>query len=191
MIYGYARTSRTDQNLDLQIRALEAAGCDDIVTEQLSGATMNRPALQEIIGLMEPGDVLVVWKLDRLARSLKQLLETVEGLEKRGIKFRSITEQMDTSTPGGRLIFHVFGALAEFERSLLRERTMAGLDAARKRGRVSGRPRLLDDDAVKQAAAMLRDPAISLRDVADRFGVHPATIGRYFPGGRAALLNGH
>ena len=133
------------------------------------------------------GDTLVVWKLDRLARSLKQLIETVEDLGQRGIGLRSITESIDTATSGGKLIFHVFGALAEFERSVIRERTQAGLKAARARGRVGGRPAGLNDADLAEARALLRDPDISVAQVAKRLGVAESTLYRYLPGGRAAL----
>jgi DNA invertase Pin-like site-specific DNA recombinase len=129
----------------------------------------------------------VVWKLDRLARSIRQLIETVEDLERRKIGLRSLTEAIDTTTPGGRLVFHVFAALAEFERSVIRERTAAGLEAARARGRKGGRPRRLSAADLAAAKAMLRDPAITVEEVARRLRVGAATLYRYLPGGRGAL----
>jgi len=140
MNVGYARVSTRDQKPELQLDALREAGCERIFEEKASGAQRDRPELKAALDYMRGGDTLVVWKLDRLARSMKQFVDTVEGLDKRGIGFRSITESIDTVTPGGKLVFHVFGALAEFERSIIRERTEAGLRAARDRGRLGGRP---------------------------------------------------
>ena len=139
MLVGYARISTQDQSPELQLDALQKAGCERIFVEKASGAQRDRPELKAALDLMRgKGDILVVWKLDRLARSLKQLIETVEDLERRKIGFRSLTEQIDTTSPGGRLVFHIFGVMAEFERSIIRERTRAGLDAARARGRKTG-----------------------------------------------------
>ena len=135
MLIGYARVSTVDQNLALQRDALTEAGCTKIFTEQMSGAVTDRPALHDALEFARSGDTLIVWKLDRLARSMKQLIETVETLRLRGIGFRSLTEALDTTTAQGRLVFHMFGALAEFERSLIRERTQAGPAAARRAGR--------------------------------------------------------
>ena len=140
MFIGYARVSTQDQTPQLQLDALKVAGCERSFVEKASGAQRDRPELQAALGYMRSGDTLVVWKLDRLARSLKQLIETVESLENKKIGFRSLTENIDTTTPGGRLTFHLFAALAEFERSIIKERTMAGLAAARSRGRKGGRP---------------------------------------------------
>ena len=131
MLVGYARVSTQDQNPVLQLDALAGAGCERVFTEKASGAQRERPKLAEALDYMRAGDTLVIWKLDRLARSLKQLIETVEALSARDIGLRSVTEAIDTTTVGGRLVFHVFGALAEFERGVIRERTRAGLDAAR------------------------------------------------------------
>src|SRR5271157_4780043 len=135
MLIGYARVSTVDQNLALQRDALTEAGCAKIFTEQMSGAVTDRPALHDALEFARSGDTLIVWKLDRLARSMKQLIETIETLRVRGIGFHSLTEALDTTTAQGRLVFHMFGALAEFERSLIRERTQAGLAAARRAGR--------------------------------------------------------
>src|SRR5882762_5361393 len=145
MMIGYARVSTQDQSPALQLDALRAAGCDRIFEEKASGAQRDRPELKAALEYMRDGDVLVVWKLDRLARSLGQLIDTVDSLKERGIGFRSLTEQIDTTTPAGKLTFHIFGAMAEFERSIIRERTRAGLDAARARGRTGGRPRALSE----------------------------------------------
>src|SRR3954453_22725807 len=140
MLIGYARVSTTDQTLALQQDALTTAGCERIFTDTASGSKTDRPGLVEALTYARPGDTLVVWRLDRLGPSLKHLIETVTHLQETGIHFRSLQEQIDTGSSGGKLIFHVFGALAEFERDLIRERTKAGLVAARARGRVGGRP---------------------------------------------------
>src|SRR3712207_6335019 len=142
MQIGYARISTDDQTLDLQRDALAKAGCDQLFTDTMSGATADRPGLAEALAYTRPGDTLVVWRLDRLGRSLRHLIETVTDLEQRGVGFKSLTEAIDTTSPGGKLIFHIFGALAEFERDLIRERTRAGLVAARTRGRTGGRPKV-------------------------------------------------
>jgi DNA invertase Pin-like site-specific DNA recombinase len=189
LLIGYARVSTQEQNLALQRDALETASCERVFVEKASGAQRDRPELQAAIDYMRDGDTLVVWKLDRLARSLKQLIETVEDLGQRGIGLRSITESIDTGTSGGKLIFHIFGALAEFERSVIRERTRAGLKAARARGRVGGRPAVLQDNDLAEARALLRDPDISVAQVAKRLGVAESTLYRYLPGGRAALAD--
>ncbi len=187
MLVGYARVSTQDQNTELQLDALKAAGCERVYTEKASGAQRERPELRAARDFMREGDTLVVWKLDRLARSIKQLIETVEGLEARKAGFRSLTEAIDTTTSGGRLVFHIFAALAEFERSIIRERTRAGLDAARARGRRGGRPRSLNETDLAAARAMLRDPTITVEEVARRLNVGPATLYRHLPGGRGSL----
>jgi DNA invertase Pin-like site-specific DNA recombinase len=145
MLVGYARVSTQDQNPALQLDALQAVGCERFYVEKASGAQRDRPELKAALDSVRAGDTLVVWKLDRLARSLKQLIETVETLASRDIGFRSLTESIDTNTAGGKLVFHIFGSFAEFERSIIRERTRAGLDAARARGRRGGRPSALSD----------------------------------------------
>jgi DNA invertase Pin-like site-specific DNA recombinase len=187
MMIGYARVSTQDQNPALQLDALKSVGCDRIFEEKASGAQRDRPELKAALEFMREGDVLVAWKLDRLARSLGQLIETVESLERRGIGFRSLTEQIDTTTPAGKLTFHIFGAMAEFERSIIRERTRAGLDAARARGRMGGRPRALSEKDLAAAKALLGDPAITFGEVAHRLKVAPATLYRHLPGGRAVI----
>jgi DNA invertase Pin-like site-specific DNA recombinase len=190
MLIGYARVSTVDQNLALQRDALTEAGCAKIFTEQMSGAVTGRPALHDALEFARPGDTLIVWKLDRLARSMKQLIETVETLRLRGIGFRSLTEALDTTTAQGRLVFHMFGALAEFERSLIRERTQAGLAAARRAGRTGGRPPKLTDDDIEAAKAMLANPDIGVTQIAHRLGVSPATLYRYIPAARTANTPG-
>ena len=191
MLLGYARVSTIDQNLALQRDALAEAGCGRIFTEQLSGAVTDRPALSDALEFARSGDTLIVWKLDRLARSMKQLIETIENLRVRGIGFRSLTEALDTTTAQGRLVFHMFGALAEFERSLIRERTQAGLAAAPVRqGRTGGRPPKMTDDDIEAAKAMLANPDIGVTQIAHRLGVSPATLYRYIPAARAANTPG-
>ncbi len=143
LTFGYARVSTQDQTLDLQRDALKAAGCVRIFTDTMSGAKAERPGLAAAFDHLRAGDTLVVWRLDRLGRTLKDLLDLVARLQRDGIAFKSLTEQLDTTTPTGTLIFHIFGALAEFERALIRERTQAGLAAARARGRNGGRPKAL------------------------------------------------
>lgn len=188
MQIGYARVSTQDQHLALQRDALEKVGCERIFVEKASGAQRDRPQLKAAVDYTRAGDTLVVWKLDRLARSLKQLIETVEELGRREIGLRSVTEAIDTGTSGGRLIFHVFGALAEFERSIIRERTQAGLAAARARGRIGGRPPALTAADLAAARALLSDPEITVAQAAKRLGVASSTLYRHLPGGRGALV---
>ena len=188
MLVGYARVSTQDQNPRLQLDALKDAGCEKIFVEKASGAQRDRPELSAAIDCARAGDTLVVWKLDRLARSLKQLIETIEGLEQREIGFRSLTEAIDTTTSGGRLVFHIFASLAEFERSIIRERTRAGLEAARSRGRTGGRPPALTDKDLIAAKAMLKDDTMTVEEIAKQLGVAPSTLYRHLPGGRGAVL---
>ena len=176
------RVSTQEQDLALQLDALQAAGCDKVYEEKASGAQRDRPALKAALDYMRAGDTLVVWKLDRLARSLKQLIETVEKFGERGIGLRSLTEAIDTTTAGGKLVFHIFAALAEFERGVIRERTLAGLQAARARGRLGGRPPALVAKDLAAAKAMLQDPEITVAEVAKRLGVVPSTLYRHLPG---------
>lgn len=185
MLVGYARVSTTDQNPELQLDALRAAGCEKVFVEKASGAQRDRPELSAALAYVRPGDAIVVWKLDRLARSMKQLIETVEDLDGRKIGFRSLTEAIDTTTAGGKLVFHIFGALAEFERGIIRERTRAGLDAAAARGRKGGRPPKLSAEDLKAAKALLADPTITVDDVARRLDVSPATLYRHLPAARS------
>jgi DNA invertase Pin-like site-specific DNA recombinase len=187
MLVGYARVSTQDQNPALQLDALKATGCEKLFVEKASGAQRDRPELLAALDTLRAGDSLVVWKLDRLARSLKQLIETVELLESRNIGLRSLTEAIDTTTAGGKLVFHVFGALAEFERSIIRERTRAGLEAARARGKKGGRPPALVAKDLAAAKAMLSDPEITMEEVAKRLRVAPSTLYRHLPGGRGAI----
>ncbi len=181
MKIGYARISTAEQNLDLQADALEKAGCEKIFHDTASGAKDEREGLADAVEFARDGDILIVWKLDRLGRSLKHLIEIVNRLHERGIGFASVQENIDTTTPGGKLIFHVFGALAEFERELIRERTNAGLKAARARGKTGGRPKKLTPEKIKIAQAMMSDPNISIKTVCQTFGISPNTLYRYAP----------
>src|SRR6266545_6082470 len=175
---GYARISTTDQNLNLQRDALTQAGCSKIFTDTISGAKADRPGLAQALEFARDGDVLVVWKLDRLGRSLRDLITTITTLHENGVGFKSLTESIDTTTPGGKLIFHVFGALAEFERDLIRERTHAGLTAARARGKVGGRPRSLSPKKVTQLQALAADPSLSIADILEMLKISgPPTTG--------------
>ncbi len=179
MLVGYARVSTDEQNLDLQIDALKNAGCGRIFQDQCSGSIDNRSGLSDLLKFVRAGDVLVVWKLDRLGRSLKHLIRTVDELKARGIEFRSLQEAIDTTTPGGKLIFHVFAALAEFERDLIKERTKAGLVSARARGRIGGRPKAMDQTKVRLAQAMMRDPESSVEVICRTLQVSKSTLYRY------------
>ena len=184
MLIGYARISTRDQKPHLQRDALQEAGCERIFEETASGAKRDRPELKAALDFMRSGDSLVIWKLDRLARSTRQLLETVEEFERRGLGLKILTQNIDTTNAGGRLIFTIFSAIAEFEREIIRERTCAGLDAARLRGHKGGRPRALSEKDLKQARALLTDPEITVEDVARRLGVGPSTLYRYLPAAR-------
>ncbi len=179
MLVGYARVSTQEQTLDLQRDALEEAGCGRLFTDTISGARAERPGLDEALSFLRPGDTLVVWRLDRLGRSLQHLLEIVALLQERGVGFRSITESIDTTSSGGKLIFHVFGALAEFERDLIRERTRAGLAAARARGRKGGRPRSLDARRVAMARALHADKGNTIEEICKTLRVSRSTLYRY------------
>jgi DNA invertase Pin-like site-specific DNA recombinase len=176
MLIGYARVSTQDQHPELQLDALKAAGCEQVFHEKITGKLAERPELEACLRTLRQGDTLVVWKLDRLGRSLKNLVEIIHGLEQRGVAFRSLTESIDTANASGKLIFHIFGALAEFEHSLILERTMAGLSAARARGRLGGRKAKMTADDVRKAAAMLRDPMMTKAEVARHFKVSRVTL---------------
>ena len=179
MRIGYARVSTGEQKLDLQLDALEAANCKKTYTDTISGRASSRPELDKCLEHLRKGDTLVVWRLDRFGRSLKDLISKIEALGDRGVEFASLTEGIDTTTAQGRLAFHLFGALAEFEREIARERTMAGLRAARERGRVGGRPRALSEDDMPQVQALMKDPDISTAQICERFDVSKATLYRY------------
>ena len=184
---GYARVSTRDQSPALQLDALREAGCERTFMEKASGAQRDRPELAAALDYIRAGDTLVVWKLDRLARSVRQLVETAEDLQQRGIGLKVLTQQIDTTTPGGRLVFHVFAAMAEFERELTLERTHAGLASAKALGRRGGRKPAMGPAEVKRAKAMLTDPTITVEEVARQMGVKPSTLYRHIPGGRSSL----
>ena len=179
MLIGYARVSTSDQRLDLQQDALRGAGCERIFTDIVSGAKTERLGLTAALDACRAGDILVVWKLDRLGRSLAHLVATVEDLAGRSVGFRSLQEQLDTTTAGGKLIFHLFTSLAEFERDLIRERTHAGLTAARARGRNGGRPKGVDEKKRKAAVALKRDPQYRIREICEIVGISRNTYYKY------------
>ncbi len=178
MLIGYARVSTNDQNLDLQTDALKRAGCEKIFSDKASGAVVERQGLTEALNFMRAGDVLVVWKLDRLARSLKHLIETVNYLQARQQGLRSLQEAIDTTTAGGKLFFHIFGALAEFERDVIRDRTRAGLDAARQRGRRGGRPKVMDARKLAVATALHRETQTPAAEICRTLSISKATFYR-------------
>jgi len=185
---GYARVSTEDQNLDLQVRALELAGCDEIVTDKgQSGSRFERPGLNRILRVIKPGDTLVVWRLDRLGRSLKHLIETVDRLKERGVHFASLQESIDTSSAGGNLIFQIMGALAEFERKLIIERTNAGIAASKARGVKGGRRPVTTPDKLARARDLIAAGQISMGAIAKEIGVSRSTLYKALAeaGGRA------
>ena len=182
MLIGYARVSTADQSLDLQRDALQAAGCVQVWSDTASGANVERPGLAAALSACRPGDSLVVWKLDRLGRSLPHLVETVHDLAVRGVGFKSLQEQLDTTSSGGKLIFHIFAALAEFERDLIRERTNAGLAAARARGRRGGRPKGVDRKKQKAALALKHEGHHSVREICEIVGISRNTFYKYTRG---------
>ena len=179
MLIGYARVSTVDQTLDLQKDALQQAGCTKIFTDTASGAKAERAGFDEALNYVRAGDTLVVWRLDRLGRSLKHLIETITTLNKREIGFKSITESIDTTTSGGKLIFHIFGALAEFERDIIRERTQAGLTAARARGRRGGRPKSLTPKKAQMAEALYKDKNNTIDEICKTLNISRATLYRH------------
>src|SRR2546426_2044914 len=180
MKIGYVRVSKQEQNEGLQIDALKEAGCDKWFLDKMTGSKAERKGLTEALAYLRPGDTFVVWKLDRAGRSLTHLIELLKGLKERGIEFISLTEQIDTTTPGGKLIFHLMGALAEFERDLIRERTNAGLAAAKARGRAGGRPRKLKTNGkVALARRMFADQSHSIPEMCAALGISRATLYRY------------
>jgi DNA invertase Pin-like site-specific DNA recombinase len=177
---GYARVSTDDQNLALQLDAIKKAGCDKVFTDKASGARLVRPGLDDALSHLRAGDTLVVWKLDRLGRSVKGLVDLVNALDARGVHFRSLTDGIDTKTPAGRFFFHIMASLAQMERELIVERTRAGLAAARKLGRVGGRKRRMTDSKIKAAHRLLAGGTLP-RDVAENLGVSVPTLYRWLP----------
>jgi DNA invertase Pin-like site-specific DNA recombinase len=179
MLIGYARVSTDDQNLDLQMDALTKAGCERILEDHLSGAKAERIGLQEALNYARAGDTIVVWRLDRLSRSLKDLIEIVALLESKDIELKSLQEAIDTSSSTGKLIFHIFGALAEFERNLIRERTYAGLKAARARGRKGGRPKALDKDKRALVVKLYEEKKHTIKQICQIMGISKPTLYKY------------
>lgn len=184
MLVGYARVSTLDQNPRLQIDALREAGCEKIYSEKATTRSRRRAALEEALEFLRARDTLVVWKLDRLARSLSELIHTIDKLHAADIAFLSLTDRIDTTTPAGRVVFQVTGAFSEFERSIIQERTRAGLEAARAAGKKLGRPSKLDPGKLKAAGAMLRDGRLTIREIAEQLDVSRSTLYRHFPEGR-------
>jgi len=187
VLIGYVRVSTNDQNTDLQRNALKSANCEQIFEDKISGKISERPGLKKALRCLQSGDTLVVWKLDRLGRSMRHLVMLTEHLRGRGINFRSLTDSIDTSTPMGRFFFHVMGALAEMERELIVERTRAGLEAAREKGRIGGRRRVMTPDVIDRAKRMIANGA-TLQQVALIHDVSPKTIYKYIPAGEQKKL---
>jgi len=183
LLIGYARVSTADQTLNLQQDALIKEGCTKIFTDTGSGANTERKGLDDALSYVRAGDTLVVWRLDRLGRSLQHLIETITKLNNRGIGFRSLTEQIDTTTSGGKLIFHIFGALAEFERDLIQERTQAGLQAARARGQFGGRPKALSPKKLAMLHAFYADKSNSIEEICKTLNISRPTFYRYIKAG--------
>ena len=179
MLIGYARISTTEQTLDLQRDALEKAECEKIFTDTVSGTKAERKGLEEALSHLRRGDTLVVWRLDRLGRSLRHLIDTITELHDRGVGFKSLQENIDTTTSGGKLVFHIFGALAEFEREIIKERTQAGLASARSRGKVGGRPKALTPKEVQMLNNMAADKSLTVSDVCKALGIGRTTFYRY------------
>jgi len=179
MNIGYARVSTFEQNLDLQIDALKKADCEKIVTDAISGSIAERPGLSKLNEILRKGDTLIVWRLDRLGRSLKHLIEIINNFEKKGVAFQSLEETINTKTSTGKLIFHLFGSLAEFERNLITERTRTGLEAARARGRQGGRPKKLEKDKRQLAVDLYQDKKHSIKQICSTVGISKPTLYKY------------
>jgi DNA invertase Pin-like site-specific DNA recombinase len=187
MRIGYARVSTQQQNLELQQDALNAAGCEKIIVDVATGKTTHRSGLDQLRDVLREGDVLVVWRLDRLARSLKHLIELLSEFDENSVGFQSLQESIDTTTPGGKLVFHIFGALAEFERNLIRERTRAGLAAARARGRKGGRPKALAQEQRRLAVQLYHGKQHSIRQICELVGISKPTLYAYVDEAATAL----
>jgi DNA invertase Pin-like site-specific DNA recombinase len=180
VLIGYARVSTQDQNLNLQKHALKQSGCKRLFEDQASGTRAARPGLDAALAVLREGDTLVVWKLDRLGRSVKNLVDLVSELHRQGVQFKSLTDSIDTATPSGRFFFHVMASLAQMERELIVERTRAGLEIARKLGRIGGRPRRMSESKVKSARKLLAS-GVPPREVAHNLGVSVPTLYRWIP----------
>lgn len=181
MILGYARVSTLDQNLDMQIDALEKAGCERVITDKVKSEKESRPGLDQVLTMLRSGDTLVVWKLDRLGRTLRHLVNLIDSFSKKNIQFRSLQESIDTTTPVGKLIFHTISAIAEFERDMIRTRTRSGLAAARARGRLGGRPPALTTGKVKTAIAMY-NTGCTVDEICSEMGISRSTFYKYIRG---------
>jgi DNA invertase Pin-like site-specific DNA recombinase len=193
MKIGYARVSTSNQHLHMQEDALKNDGCHQIFRDIASGAKTARPGLEEALAYAREGDIIVVWKLDRLGRSVQHLIQTIKALSDRGIGFKSLQENIDTTTSGGKLIFHIFSALAEFERDLIQERTRAGLKAARTRGRLGGRPSLLKSEQVKKMLAYYDEQKITVEEICKIFNISRPSFYNYLnkrKGGKVAIQLG-
>ncbi|SFE79738.1 recombinase family protein [Spirosoma endophyticum] len=181
MKIGYARVSTLDQNLEMQIQALTDVGCERVFEEKVSGTKANRPQLDAMLALLRKGDEVIIWRLDRLGRSMDHLLDLVKLFEEKGVGLRSLHEHIETATPGGKLIFHLFSALAEFERSLTRERTLAGIEAARLKGRIGGKPKGLTEEAKRTARVVesLYKEGYAIKLIAKQLGIARQTVYKY------------
>ena len=179
MLVGYARVSTLEQNLDNQLDKLKELGCDKIFTDKVSGAREERVGLKEMLDYVRKGDSIVVYKLDRLARSVKQLISLINSLNEKGVHFKSLSEQIDTSTSGGKLIFHIFASVAEFERDIIRERTYSGLKAARARGRQGGRPKLLNEEKAARLRELKKNYNLSVKEICQMMGIKKSTYYNY------------
>jgi DNA invertase Pin-like site-specific DNA recombinase len=190
MKIGYARVSTLEQNLDLQIDALEKAGCKKIITDEVSGSVADRPGLAQLKDILREGDTVVVWRLDRLGRSLKHLITLVNDFDRSKVALESLQESINTTTSAGQLIFHMFGALAEFERNLIRERTKAGLASARSRGRLGGRPKQLDLNKRQLVVKLYNDKEHTVKSICQMMGISKPTLYQYLKEGENADKSG-
>lgn len=190
MKIGYARVSTADQYLRMQEDALKSAGCEEIYTDISSGAKSQRPGLDKALGYVREGDILIVWKLDRLGRSIQNLIQTITSLQERKVCFKCLQENIDTSTSGGKLIFHIFSALAEFERDLIRERTEAGLKAARIRGRMGGRPPMLDNRQINRMIEMYDEQKNTVAEICKIYDISRPSFYNYLKRRKMTLAAG-